>query len=64
MTLIGTGISGKADTRTPQIQMIFSDRQPIECTIMSVWEDSWVCSEVERTGRQQLVVADYGQVSA
>jgi len=41
----------------PQIQMIFSNRQPIECTTMSVWEDRGVCSEVERTGRQKLVVA-------
>ncbi len=41
----------------PQIQMIFSNRGPIECTTMSVWEDRRVFKEVKRTGRKKLVVA-------
>jgi len=41
----------------PELQMIFSNREPIECTTMSVWEDRRVCSEVERTGRRKLVMA-------
>jgi nicotinamidase-related amidase len=41
----------------PQIQMIFSNLQPIECTTTNVWEDNRVNREVERTARQKLVVA-------
>ncbi len=55
LTSIGTKSFG--GPLLPQIQMIFSNRPPIECTTMSVWEDERVNSEVEGTGRQKLVVA-------
>ena len=41
----------------PELRMIFSNRGPIECATMSVWEDRRVCRKVEKTGRQKLVVA-------
>ena len=40
----------------PQLQMIFPNGRPIECTSMSVWEDKRVNREVERTGKRKLVM--------
>jgi nicotinamidase-related amidase len=40
-----------------QLQMIFPSQEPIECTTMSVWEESRVSGEVKRTGRRKLIMA-------
>jgi nicotinamidase-related amidase len=40
-----------------QPQMIFPGQEPIECSTMSVWEESRMSKEVKRTGRQKLIMA-------
>ncbi len=41
----------------PQILEIFPDQVPIERTSMNSWEDSKFVAQVERIGRQKLVIA-------
>jgi nicotinamidase-related amidase len=55
MTTIGT--NSFDGPLIPQLQMIFPSQEPIECTTMSVWEESGVSGEVERIGRRKLIMA-------
>ncbi len=55
LTTVGTKSFG--GPLIPQLQVIFPSQEPIECTTMSLWDESKVFGVVEGTGRRRLVMA-------
>lgn len=56
-TILTTVVEERGGYLIQPLQDVFPELKPIDRTFINTWEDPRVVSEVDRTGRKQLVLA-------